>query len=227
MHRIFLVALKILQPFIRKMFSKLPVTPIVELTARIFADYKPNVLAVYVFQQTVENQDSGILAAVRMIKSFRVKTIAIIDGETDHGATGFTHCERRVYDMGIESKCVTSIYMDKKIGVNTLSEAEHVVRYAKKERWSKIYITSTPFHMLRIFITMVSVAVREYPELKIYSLVGETQNWNENVRHSQGVLVGKRKDMIAMELAAIARYTKKGDLLPVEKVLEYLNDRDK
>jgi hypothetical protein len=72
---------------------------------------------------------------------------------------------------------------------------------------------------------MVTAALREYPSLKLYSVPGAPQPWDEVVTHSQGTLQGTRAELIAEEQKRIDRYTAQGDLLPRESILEYLRTR--
>ena len=75
-------------------------------------------------------------------------------------------------------------------------------------------------------MTAVTVALREYPELLIYSYPGIAMSWQEEVIHSQGTLKAKRRDLIKEELERIEKYQGKGDLTTPEQVLGYLNKRE-
>ena len=77
---------------------------------------------------------------------------------------------------------------------NTLTEAEAVVRFAKRSNYKSIIISAAPFHQIRAFMTTVRVVLAEYPELKLYSFQGDALPWNEKATHSQGALSGKRKE---------------------------------
>lgn len=50
---------------------------------------------------------------------------------------------------------------------------------------------------------------------------------NEQVRHSQGILQGKRKNFIHTEYKRIIMYHEKGDLVSCEEILSYLERRNK
>ena len=75
-------------------------------------------------------------------------------------------------------------------------------------------------------MTMVSVTLRDCPALKLYSVPGRAQSWDEVVTHSQGTLTGTRAQLIAQEQQRIRTYTAQGDLAPRATVLEYLRSRD-
>ena len=76
-------------------------------------------------------------------------------------------------------------------------------------------------------MTAVTVSIREYPELLIYSYPGAAMPWQEEVAHSQGTLKAKRCDLIQKELERIEKYQDKGDLALFEQVLNYLDKREK
>ena len=76
-------------------------------------------------------------------------------------------------------------------------------------------------------MTAVTLALREYPELYLYSLPGKPLPWQEEVTHSQGEVLGTRAELIAGEMNRIKTYYAKGDLASVDEVLEYLNRRDR
>lgn len=75
-------------------------------------------------------------------------------------------------------------------------------------------------------MTVVTVAMREYPSLKVYSYPGAPQPWDEVVTHSQGRLRGTRAELIAEEQKRIEKYTAQDELAPRAKILEYLRTRD-
>ena len=75
-------------------------------------------------------------------------------------------------------------------------------------------------------MTMVTAALQEYPALKLYSVPGAPQPWDEIVTHSQGKLRGTRAELIAAEQKRIEKYTTQGDLAPRAAILKYLRARD-
>jgi hypothetical protein len=76
-------------------------------------------------------------------------------------------------------------------------------------------------------MTTVSVALREFPELRVYNRVGMALPWHETVFHSQGTLACTRSDLIHRELERIERYQAKGDLASTAEVFDYLTQRDR
>lgn len=111
--------------------------------------------------------------------------------------------------------------------MNTLVDAKAMVRFAKLTNYKSIFIVTAPFHQLRAFMTAVTVVLREYPDLKLYSSVGYSLPWLENVMHSQGNTKDTRLNLIKRELERIEKYQQKGDLASIEEVLNYLNQRER
>ena len=75
-------------------------------------------------------------------------------------------------------------------------------------------------------MTAVTVALRHYPEIRLYSYNGLALSWMDTVVHSQGTINGLRKDLIKGELERIKTYQQKGDLATETAVLDYLDQRD-
>jgi hypothetical protein len=127
---------------------------------------------------------------------------------------------------GISENQIDGVITEKTPTLNTLIEAEAMVRFAKSKGFRSLYIVAPPFHQFRAFITSVSVVLREYPELQVYSFPGETLPWDEKVVHSQGLVSGSRWSLINGEIERIVRYQEKGDLIPFNEVINYLNGRE-
>lgn len=124
----------------------------------------------------------------------------------------------RILIMGVPLKRATSI--------NTLIESQALIQFARELKLRTLVVVSPPFHQLRAFMTAVTVALKLYPELAIYSYAGAAMPWMAPVTHSQGTLQAQRRHLIQEELIRIDTYQKKGDLGPFDAVLDYLNRRD-
>jgi hypothetical protein len=75
-------------------------------------------------------------------------------------------------------------------------------------------------------MTSVTVVLKYYPEIRIYSHNGNPLSWLDTVVHSQGKTAGPRKTLITGEIDRILRYQKKGALASDATVLKYLDKRD-
>jgi len=178
---------------------------------------------VYLFGQTSDNQISVLSRGMELWKKKLVASILINDGEIKHGYPGFASWKHELLRMGVVENAILPLRSNiLNENVNTYTEARALVLYARAHGWKRIYISASPFHQLRAFISTVSVLLREYPSLCVYNAVGTPLPWSETVRHSQGTLIGKRRDFLKTELESIYCYYLKGDLVPPEKVLAYL-----
>lgn len=201
---------------------------LVEITTIIQNDnVKASAPAVYLVGQTSDNQSSVFNRGKKLWEKGLVASILINDGETKHGYPGFELWRQELVRMGVNDEAIIPLRAEIiNKGVNTFTEAQALVRYAKSRGWKYIYIVAAPFHQLRAFISVVSVLLREYPSLRIYNAVGTHLDWFEEARHSQGTLKGRRIKLIKTELKRIYKYHLKGDLVSPEEVLAYLEWRD-
>jgi hypothetical protein len=151
--------------------------------------------------------------------------IVLLNTASSEGYAGFGVWKDRLIEMGIEGNQILSAHLCADDN-NTLTEAEAVVKFAKRSNSKSMIVSATPFHQIRAFMTTVRVTLAEYPQLKVYSLPGEALPWSEMVIHSQGLLPAKRSELIAAEFAGINEYSQKGDLISFDKVIAYLNQRD-
>lgn len=207
-----------------KFFSRL-----LEITTIILNDnVEVNAPVVYLFGQTSDNQSSVFNRGKELWKKGLVASILIDDGDDKHGYPGYQSWRKELLRMEVAETAILPLQGNLITkNINTLTEAQTLVRYAQSQRWKRIYITAAPFHQLRAFITVVSVALREYPELAIYNAVGTHLDWFEETRHSQGTLRAKRIELIKTEMERIEKYHKKGDLVSPEEIFAYLEWRDK
>lgn len=180
----------------------------------------------YLFSHTADNQESVIETGVRLLSSSRASTLVIMDGhaETPEGYPGARAYSRLLEERGISRTSIKVIPFGGYL--NTLTEANAVVAYALKQKWDKLIIVSPPFHQLRAFISMVTAVRKHNTNLRVYNQIGAVLPWDETARHSQGILVRVRRDLIIEEIRRIEKYTEKGDLLPAHEILEYLKWRD-
>lgn len=199
-----------------------------ELQARVLSESPvpwDEVNGIYLFTQTKDNERSVLNRGASVWRKTK-RQILVCDGETDHDYPGYEPWRKELLSRGVLPQWIIPIHTPYEININTLSEAQSLVRTAKRNRWETLVVSSAPFHQLRAFISTVSVLLKEYPALRVYSQVGFPLRWDEYVCHSQGTLFGKRCDLINTELERIHRYHLKGDLVSPEEVLSYLDARD-
>jgi uncharacterized SAM-binding protein YcdF (DUF218 family) len=200
-----------------------------ELLTRIFCDTLPSVTAdgAYLFGQTEDNQESVFLSAQELVAHAFVRRILISDAQPKSGYPGGQAWRRALMGLGISSRIIEEVPVEPTPTLNTLIEAESLMQHAKNKNYSSIIVVATPFHQERAFMTAVSVAIRDYSELCLYSYPGRALSWDEQVAHSQGTVVATRAELIWGEQGRIRKYQKKGDLAAYSQVLAYLRKRDK
>lgn len=184
-------------------------------------------LVAYVYGNTADNQSSCLEKAILLHEAGVVSHICICDGETGHGYPGFLAWREYLVARGIPCDHILPVSgPETRDSVNTLSEAQVLVRTAREVGWKELVLVAAPFHQVRGFITVVSLLLREYPALKVYSEVGTPLRWDELALHSQGTLRDTRSNLVGEELTRMQRFHAQGDLVSAEAVLSYLEKRD-
>jgi len=198
-----------------------------ELLLRIFSDVLPEQTeAAYLFGQTEPNQDSVFSAGRDLVERRRVRRLWISDCRPKSGYLGAAASRRAMAEAGIPAEAIEEVPMEPTGILHTLIESEKVVDLAQTNSHARLIVISSPFHQERAFMTLVTVAMRLYPTLRVYSYPGAPQPWDRVVTHSQGTLTGTRAELIAEERRRIETYTAKGDIAGRAEILRYLRTRD-
>lgn len=199
----------------------------VELLLRVLCDRIPaRADAAYLFAQTEPNQDSVFQAARGLLDREIVPRIWISDCTVKSGYIGAAAYRQAMIRAGIPEETIEEVPMEPTEILHTQIESDAVVRFAKARGYNTLLITSAPFHQERAFTAAVTAVIRNAPELKIHSVPGSAQSWDEVVTHSQGLLHGTRSDFIEPEWQRIEKYTDQGFLAPRADILAYLRRRD-
>ena len=200
----------------------------IELLTRILCDLRPKnpTNGAYLYCQTRGNQQSIFQAARFLLNNSLTSKILILNTKPRSGYPGFTEWKQQLQQLGLSVEQIEGVKNNETSMLNTLIESEALIRFAKQHGYRSLFIVAPPFQQLRAFMTAVTVTLREYPELLIYSYPGEAMPWQEEVVHSQGTLKAKRRDLIQEELERIEKYQGKGDLALFKQVLSYLKKRE-
>ena len=200
----------------------------IELLTRVLCDLQPNkpTNGAYLYCQTKSNQKSMFKAAHFLLNNLLTHRILILNTNAKSGYPGFVEWKQQLHQLGISEEQIEGVLNKEMSMLNTLIESEAIIRFARQHSYHSPFVIAPPFQQLRAFMTAVTVALKEYPELLIYSYPGESMPWQEEVIHSQGTLKAKRRDLIQEELDRIEKYQSKGDLASPEQVLSYLNKRE-
>jgi len=176
--------------------------------------------------QTISNQQSIFKAALSLLNNSLTYKILILNTKAKSGYPGFAEWKQQLQQLGLYEEQIEGVIKKETSMLNTLIESEAIIRFAKQHSYRTLFVVAPPFQQLRAFMTAVTVALREYPELLIYSYPGVAMSWQEEVLHSQGTLKAKRRDLIQEELERIEKYYSKGDLASPKQVLSYLDKRE-
>ena len=201
----------------------------IELQVKVLNDPAPSVGidGVYLFAQTVDNEQSVLKAAADLIAQGKARQILIPDSEPRCGYPGFNQWVSTLIDYDVPKERIVGVPTASFDSLNTYTEALAAVNYTTLKRFETLSVMATPFHQLRAFISIVSASLKNNSSLKLYNVVGYPLPWHETVSHSQGSLVGTRESFIYSELERIRKYQQKGDLVAEAMVLDYLRKRDK
>ena len=199
-----------------------------ELIVRVLCDVRAETPAdgAVLYSQTFENQNSVLHAAKNILQNQLARKILFVNSGPISGYPGFSTWKSALIKLGIQSADIVGVALMKTPSLNTLVESEALINYAVKQKLRSVYVVSSPFHQLRAFMTLVTVALRYYPDLQIFSYPGISLPWLDKTVHSQGTLTGTRKDIIQAEFERIEKYKQKGDLLSEIEIINYLNRRD-
>ncbi len=200
---------------------------LIELIIRTLCDTLPKRTAdgVFLFGQTVDNQESVFASAHHLLQRRRARKVMIMHTDALSGYPGFESWRRAMIRVGVQDGLIEGVSTPETMSLNTLIEARAMVRHAKRRGYTTVIVCASPFQQPRAFMTSVTAAMYDYPGLRIYSQPGLPLPWHEKATHSQGSTAGTRAGLIAGEIERIARYQGKGDLDSVQDVLDYLNKR--
>lgn len=207
------------------------------LLPRIYSDYRdprrgPFKLA-YLYANTLSNEDSMFLKAVKLANSGGTKALGTSEGDLGFGYEGFCHSARRLREFGLKD-AVPVIKFAVGGNVNTGSEAQKLAEYARSIAGGgpgsgDIAIIAPSFHIVRAFMTTVTALKRngDIP-VRVYAVPGVPLPWKEEAAHSQGTLKKKRAELLASELQRLEKYRAPefGGMLSAREILNYLDWRD-
>ena len=140
-----------------------------ELITRILCDSKPATKtdAAFLFSQTAGNQKSVFLKAQSLLENNLTQSILIIHTTPKSGYPGFTLWQEGLKRENVSEGQIQGVPVGGTPILHTLIESEALIRFVKSKGYKQLTVVSSPFHQLRAFMTAVTVALREYTELKI------------------------------------------------------------
>ena len=184
--------------------------------------------AVFLIPNTEDNELSIFEGARELFVEDVCDNFLILDGAEDNGYPGYENWYNR-FNQLVPGARIGMVPIADRRGVNTLSKFVALMPYAREKGIVSVYIVAAQFHQLRAFMTGASVALREYPELKIYVHPATEWPWDVVVTHSQGTKRGTRRELIGMEFDSISTYqndakigVKPNSIEPTARILDYI-----
>jgi len=200
-----------------------------ELIIRTLCDTLPERPAdgLFLFGQTADNQVSVFATARKLLQQKRVPKVLFIYTEALSGYPGYACWQKELTQRGIAEQALEAVPVPAGTDMlHTLIEAEAMAIHAKKQGYTRMIVTASPFQQPRAFMAAVTATLRIYPQLYLYSVPGKALTWKKEVTHSQGEVQDTRAGLIAGEIERIHKYHAQGDLASVDQVLAYLDSRD-
>ena len=181
--------------------------------------------AAYLFTNTSDNQASVFEGAQKLYQRGIVDLFLIMDGPDDTGYPGakewLSHLQKY-----IPKKNIKLVEFKNSENLNTYSESQNVVMYARKNKIDALHIVAAPFHMLRAFMTIASEAIKENAGLRVYPWYGSELDWERSVLHSQGRETATRRQFVRKEMQKIRSYQiKPGNIMPTWEITNYVQTR--
>jgi hypothetical protein len=199
-----------------------------ELFLRALSDPLPaeGLEALFLFGQTVDNQEASFATAERLHRRFPDLQLLMLAGGPRSGYPGFDPWRKALEARGIGSDRIHPLPPADTPIVHTRIEALALIDYLSAGPYQRVGITAAPFHQVRAFMTAISVVLEARSDALLYSCPGAPQPLLAPASHSQGAHSDRRLDLIAPELERIEIYQQKGDLAATAAILAYLARRD-
>ncbi len=198
-----------------------------ELLNRVLSDPLPQkkVDGLYLFCQTDQNESAVLESAVALYHLGITDKLFLMNSEAMSGYPGEASWTTYITNHGVKEEDIEKIEPDDKNNLHTLIEARSLVQHAIDHNYQHIILMSSSFHQLRAFLTAVTALNSLNGNIAFYSQPGKPLDWDQSVAHSQGSLVKQRKALIYTELERMKTYQEKGDLLPFQSGIDYLDKR--
>lgn len=149
------------------------------------------------------------------------KKLCILNNK--HAMSGISSCDdiSSVY-MSYNFEVETIPYDASLNSINTRTESEALVDWISENNIQHIAICAPPYHTLRAFMTSVSVCIERGLNIKIYTINGMVDDWNDITITHNGDTKTSFNNAIELELERIQKYTEKGDICDCGKIWNYI-----
>lgn len=103
---------------------------------------------------------------------------------------------------------------------NTREQAIHVMAMAQENRWRRVMIVASPYHLPRAFLTFLAAVprIRSVPQVQIVPIAAAVPRWFAPPPGG----IAHRSNLYAQELKKIEQYQRTGDCATYAQGMKYL-----
>jgi len=218
---------------LQTLLAELPVEELADLLILqtvVLNDLCPELDAVIIYGETVDNEASVLLKAKELFERQKGNLTVIITAPKYPLACKHEKRYRLgLHQLGVPPGRIMAInFPDDGIPANTYSESVQAMEWlADHNIGPKIGVIAAPFHILRTIVSAWSAQNKNSRSERFvfFPIPGAYLPWQEEVVHSQGVLMGTRQELVLHELMSLLRYHRKGDLISPSHALRIYNSQ--
>lgn len=190
-----------------------------QLSMRICYDYIPDGLSedntsIYCFAHN--NINIPIIA--NAVKNIPYSKFILENKDFMSGVSSYRDTNLLYKSLGVD---VEPIEYDN-TWINTKIEADVVVEWARKQNIKNLIICAPVFHMVRAYMTTVSIILSRNLNIRVYAVAGKIDDWKKITITHQGLNKASFNDFIIVEIERIVKYQEKGDILETDRIWEYI-----
>lgn len=189
--------------------------------------HRPETTAVFLPGLAVDNWqtepgDTGVLSTAAELWNIQAGDWVVIPGNpgtrpsgisgslSPTGYPGGTIWRAALLDLGVPDDHIVS-YAEAQVGPdgrswNTRTEIDDFVHIAQTRAWHRAFVVCTPFHLLRVMLTLVKSLQDQAHTMRLEPVTPRSISWTKRVYHSQGLQQLPRHAHIKEEWARIPRY---------------------
>lgn len=203
-----------------------------ELAIRLSHDSLPKrVDVIYPFAQARRNEEGVLNETAALAKKYLSTDVAIEDLEIPEGVySGGKVWKETLVEKGVDATRIIGIGQDPTPFGFYCSDTEAyslLELIPERRKWQRFLIIAPPYQIVRVGITMISMAKMLELDLDFYFRPSETGSWVTEGRNSDvGGTSRSWTTELGFELEKMAKYREKGDHLDPQEILAYLNRRE-
>ncbi len=191
---------------------------LVKFCLKFFSDIPQNLDShlIYCFAHNYSCLDPMIMT----LKKYRIKKIHLINNQKKMSGVDIYETNKHKYNQNNIS--VVPIEFEEQI-IHTKNESNAVVEYMIKNKIKKIILITPVFHILRASLTFISTLIDYQLSVNVSSLLDNNCDWSNNYTTHQGISQSNADDLIDKELERITTYSQKGDIKPLNEIIDYIS----